>query len=65
MTQFSIAVEYLREKAAEYRRQAQLIAAPKPAARLLALAQEYETQLQKFETRQVVQSTRRVRRDAR
>ena len=50
MTQ-SIAIEYLRGKAGEYRRDAQSISAGKPASRLLALARQYETRLTRLQAR--------------
>jgi hypothetical protein len=50
MTQ-ALAIEYLRGKAEEYRRHARSISAGKPADRLLALAQQYETRLTRLQAR--------------
>lgn len=58
MTQ-TVAIEYLRGKAEEYRRHARSISAGKPAARLLALARQYETRLTRLQARLASERTAR------
>jgi hypothetical protein len=65
MTQ-TVAIEYLRGKAEEYRRHAQSITAGKPAARLMALAKQYEMRLTRLEARLASeQSARGIHRGSR
>lgn len=58
MTQ-TLAIEYLRGKAEEYRRHAQAISAGKPADRLLDLARQYEAQLIRLQARLASEKTAR------
>lgn len=58
MTQ-TLAIEYLRGKAEEYRRHARSINAGKPADRLLDLARQYETRLIRLQARLASERTAR------
>lgn len=51
MTPSPVDLDYLREKAAEYRRNAQTIPSGKISARLLEIARRYEARLNELEAR--------------
>ena len=58
----TVAIEYLRGKAAEYRRHAESISAGKPATQLLALARQYESRLTRLQARLASERTVRASR---
>jgi hypothetical protein len=52
-------LDYLRSKAAEYRRHAQAAAGSHQAAWLIELASRYETRISELETRRGIEKRRR------
>ncbi len=62
----TLAIDYLRGKAEEYRRHARSISAGKPADRLLGLARQYEARLTRLQARLASEkSARRMGRGSR
>jgi hypothetical protein len=65
MSQSTVAVAFLRGKAAEHRRAAQSIKSSQQAAALLALASDYETKAADLQSKIEVEQSDRTAREAR